>query len=44
MNKILDENKEIKIVMEFSSENLEDYGSNTYDVVDFLMNRDLNYQ
>ena len=39
MNKILDENKEIKIVMEFSSENLEDYGSNAYDVVDFLMNK-----
>jgi len=39
MNKILDENKEIEIVMEFSSENLEDYGSNTPDVVDFLMNK-----
>ncbi len=39
MNKILDENKEIEIVMEFSSENLEDYGSNAYDVVDFLMNK-----
>ena len=39
MNKILDENKEIEIVMEFSSENLEDYGSNAYDVVNFLMNK-----
>jgi FkbM family methyltransferase len=39
MSKILDENKGIKIVMEFSSENLEDYGSNPSDVMDFLINK-----
>ena len=39
MSKILDGNKEIKIVMEFSSENLEDYGSNPSDVMDFLINK-----
>ena len=39
MSKILDENKGIKIVMEFSSENLEDYGSNPSDVIDFLINK-----
>ena len=39
MSKMLDENKGIKIVMEFSSENLEDYGSNPSDVMDFLINK-----
>ena len=39
MSKILDENKGIKIVMEFSPENLEDYGSNPSDVMDFLINK-----
>lgn len=39
MSKILDGNKEIKIVMEFSSENLKDYGSNPSDVMDFLINK-----
>ena len=39
MNKILDSNKDLKIIMEFSLENLQDFGSKPDEVVDFLLKK-----
>lgn len=39
MNKILDSNKDLKIIMEFSLENLQDFGSKPDEVLDFLLKK-----
>lgn len=39
MSKILDLNKDLKIIMEFSIENLQDFGSKPDEVMDFLLKK-----
>ena len=39
MDKILDSNKDLKIIMEFSLENLQDFGPKPDEVVDFLLKK-----
>ena len=39
MDKILDSNKDLKIIMEFSLENLQDFGSKPDEVLDFLLKK-----
>ena len=39
MSKILDLNKDLRIIMEFSIENLQDFGSKPDEVMDFLLKK-----